>query len=127
MDVNRRAYYRVSLRLAEARLTGICEGRASRFVVRVVDLSGGGSLVLSPRALTVGDAVRLHLPPADGFRGQDLPGRVVRIEQIGKNWHIAMQFTSLSEAARDQVIRRVNFEELRSLAGFTRSLRPTGS
>jgi c-di-GMP-binding flagellar brake protein YcgR len=127
MDTNRRAFYRVSLRMLEARLTGICAGRASRFVVRIIDLSGGGSLVWSPRELKPGDAVRLHLPPADLFRGQDLPGRVVRIEQVGKHWQIALQFTSLSDAARDQVVRRVNFEELRSVAGAPRLLRSTGS
>ncbi len=127
MDANRRAFYRVSLRMLEARLTGIYDGRASRFVVKIIDLSGGGSLVWSPRELKLGDAVRLHLPPAGLFRGQDLPGRVVRIEQVGKHWHIAVQFTSLSDAARDQVVRRVNFEELRSVAGAPSGLRSTGS
>jgi len=127
MDANRRAFYRVSLRMLEARLTGICDGRASRFVVQLIDLSGGGSLIWSTRELKLGDAVRLHLPPADLFSGLDLPGRVVRIEQIGKHWHIAVQFTSLSDATRDQVVRRVNFEELRSLGGPARGLRSTGS
>ncbi len=127
MDSNRRAFYRVSLRMAEARLTGICDGRASRFVIRMIDLSGGGALIWSPRELRLGDAVRLHLPAADVFPAQDLPGRVVRTEPVGKHWHLAIQFTSLSDAARDQVVRRVNYEELRPFAGLTHGLHATGT
>jgi len=113
MDDNRRSFFRVSMRLAEARATGISEGRASRFIIRLIDLSAGGSLILSPRSLKVSDAVRLHLPSAPGHDAIDLPGRIVRTELIGKEWRVAVQFTSLSDADRDRIVRRVMYEELR--------------
>lgn len=101
------------MRLAEARATGISEGRASRFIVRLIDLSAGGSLVLSPRPLKAGDAVRLHLPAVPGHDAIDLPGRIVRTELVGKEWRVAVHFATLSDADRDRIVRRVNYEELR--------------
>jgi hypothetical protein len=110
---NRRAYYRVPMRRLEARATGISQGRASRFVVRVMDLSGGGALLYSTHAIDQGAVLRLHLPGSEVHAPLDLPAQVVRVERLRTGWKAGIQFTALADSVRDIIVRRVNHEELR--------------
>lgn len=114
--MNRREFFRMRMTFPEALLTGIIDGRARRFGVRLVDLSGGGALTLATRPLYNQDPVRLHLPASPEGGPLDLPARVVHVKPALAYWQLGLRFTSLSEATREEIVRRVRIREEQAIA-----------
>lgn len=113
-EANRRAYYRIWTPRLDAQATSLLGGRARRFRVRVIDLSGGGALVAAEEPpLAAEGLMRLHLPPGRGLGRFDATARIVRLRDAAGVWQAALAFTGLSEAQRDLIVRRVFYEELR--------------
>lgn len=110
---NRREHYRIWTPRLAAEATSLRNGRARRLRVRVVDLSGGGALIVAGEPLNADGLLRLHLPPGRGLSRFDATARIVRLRDRAGAWQAALSFTGLSEAQRDLIVRRVFFEELR--------------
>ena len=110
---NRREHYRIWTPRLDAEATGLLGGRARRFRVRVIDLSGGGALIAAETPLAPAGLVRLHLPPRRGLGRFDATARIVRLRDAAGACQAALSFTGLSEAQRDLIVRRVFYEELR--------------
>ncbi len=112
-EANRREHYRIWTPRLDAEATSLLGGRARRFRVRVVDLSGGGALIVAEQVLATEALLRLHLPPGRGLDRFDATARIVRLRDAAGAWQAALSFTNLTEAQRDLVVRRVFYEELR--------------
>ncbi len=112
-ETNRREHYRIWTPRLDAEATSLLGGRARRFRVRVVDLCGGGALIVAGEPLAPAGLVRLHLPPGRGLSRFDATARIVRLRDAAGAWQAALSFTGLSEAQRDLIVRRVFHEELR--------------
>lgn len=110
---NQRSFHRVPTQLQETHATAFSAGRAVRFRVRVVDLSGGGARVMSPQALAAGDLLSLRLPLPDGSDSLELRSRVMWVRPIRRSWQAGLQFTELSNRQRDQIVRAVFMAEIR--------------
>ncbi len=109
---NQRAFFRVAMRLMDTRAAVVAGGSAARFPVRLMDLSGGGARVLSPRPLVTGSTLGLRVPV---FEGTDLEvaGRVTWAHSVRRAWQAGVAFTGLTESERDRIIRIVFRAELR--------------
>ena len=99
--MNRRKFFSIKLAYPEALITGLIDGKAQRFGVRLVDLSGGGAYILTSSRLDVNDPIRLHLPAGREMAPLDLPARVVHVKRVQKFWQIGLRFTSLSEITQE--------------------------
>jgi c-di-GMP-binding flagellar brake protein YcgR len=116
-DTDRRQFHRVSMRLLPARATSIYSNRARLFGVRLVDLSGGGALIVSSEPLAAGTPIQIYIPATFGMERIDLPASVIRVSPGSKAWRAGVAFADLPERLLDRVIRRVMLEELRSRRG----------
>jgi c-di-GMP-binding flagellar brake protein YcgR len=103
------------MRRMEAWLTRLDTRGVKRHSVRVVNLSGGGAMIVVPPHITVGDRVYLELPRRFGIGPLKLHGEVVWTEEEKSTCRAGIRFT-ISERVRDQVIRMVFAQELRSAA-----------
>lgn len=108
---NQRAYFRVPMRLLGTPATLLAGGTAACFRVHLMDLSGGGARVLSPRPLAGGATLNLRVPVFDGPDLQVM-GRVTRVHSVRRSWEAAVEFTGLAEAERDRIVRIVFRAEL---------------
>lgn len=116
-EIDRRAFHRVSMRLLPVRATSIYANRARLFGVRLVDLSGGGALIVSPEPLASGTPIQIYIPATFGAERIDVPAEVVRVLEGAKGWRAGVAFADLPERLLDRIIRRVMLEELRSRRG----------
>ena len=112
-DANRREHYRIWTPRLEAQVTGLRAGRARRFPVRVVDLSGGGASIITDQPFAPRETLRVHLPAGRDLARFDATARIIRLIDADGHWQAALEFTGLTEAQRDLIVRRVFHEELR--------------
>lgn len=106
--MNTRAFFRVRMGLTEVRATRLDGGRARRFSVRLVDLSGSGAAILSTVALAVEEQrVWLHLPAEAREPALDAASRVVWCEPVHHAWKVGLAFDEMAQINRDSVVRRV--------------------
>lgn len=112
-DANRREHYRIWTPCLEAQVTRLRAGRARRFRVRIVDLSGGGALILADQPFGARETLRVHLPAGRDLDRFDATARIIRLSDAGGRWQAALEFMGLSETERDLIVRRVFHEELR--------------
>jgi c-di-GMP-binding flagellar brake protein YcgR len=116
-EIDRRAFHRVSMRLLPARATSVHANRARLFSVRLVDLSGGGALIVSSEPLVSGAPIQIYIPPTFGTERIDVTAEVVRVLTGAKGWRAGIAFADLPERLRDRIIRRVMLEEMRGRRG----------
>ncbi len=110
---NRRAFYRAATGLAPVQALLLADGRAALCWVRLVDLSGSGARLLSPRPVRAGDTLYLRLSLPDG-PPRELPAQAVWCRPTRAGWQAGVRFLDLSERDRDRIVRLVFLQELRS-------------
>jgi c-di-GMP-binding flagellar brake protein YcgR len=110
---NRRAFFRVSMRLLETPVTLVASTGIVRFRAKTVDLSGGGAQILSPRPIRQGDVLHIDLGPGDDEAPLLLRGRVVWVYHTGRSWQAGIEFRDVTAAMRERIVRRVRWEEMR--------------
>lgn len=91
----------------EVRATRLDGGRARRFSVRLVDLSGSGAAILSAVALPRDQRIWLHLPAEAREPALDAAARVVRCEPVRQAWKVGVAFDTMPQPERDSIVRRV--------------------
>lgn len=104
---NQRADRRVPARAMHAHLTSTNCRRAVRVRVRVIDLSGGGARLVSPRQFNCNEVVDLHLPLLEAASNVSVPARVIWARDLGQQWTIGVQFSGITKPAADMIKRTV--------------------
>jgi len=104
---NQRAHRRVIASAMTAHLSVVNARRALRVRVRIIDLSGGGARIISPRQFELYDRVDLHLPLLDGETQVTVAARVVWISDVDHSSMLGLQFDSVSPPASEAIQRTV--------------------
>lgn len=103
------------LRSMQAQIHRATSGATTRHAVarrQVVNISGSGLQTLLDQPFTPGSPVYLWLSfPAYPFATITTAARVIRSQPLGSDatrWHVAVEFSDISEADRELVIKFVN-------------------
>ncbi|MFH1068662.1 MAG: flagellar brake protein [Candidatus Glassbacteria bacterium] len=86
---------------------------------KVVDIGGGGLLVITGRQLYKNDLLTFDLPLSEENQMSDVLGKVVRIEERGieKNlWNVHLQFLNLKSGEQDLIIRLIQQNKISGAA-----------
>jgi len=86
---------------------------------RVLNISGGGLLLLSPRLFEVGDVLEMDLVlPIRGLLEVSVLGEVVRVCSRAKDlWEVGVKFVLIDEWVRDRIVEYVFSEERKRIKG----------
>jgi PilZ domain len=111
VDEERREFFRVMVRLPVRCLAVAADGSASLMMVRSVDLSAGGVCVVTDRALSPGDGVRLAFEVADGTPFK-LEGHVVRADRLRDGMRrYGLEFEELGLSTEQRMFKAVFAQE----------------
>ncbi len=106
-DGNQRQYRRVAMQLLPTHTSIISARSAARFRVHVVDLSGGGARLLSPRALLIDTSLSLTLPMSEGRDAINVRAQVMWVRRLYQSWLTGIHFEGVAPSERDLITRTV--------------------